>query len=230
MPSHRTAVTFSKTAFTSACFRAHGFTVPRSHTAVLFSQSRSRSQWPCLSSCGMLGYVTRPGTTDVPSPRLALGSSENDSKERDDSHRIRCLLNTQLLGHQDQTTPPCLLFFYSPLLSWLSPPPVGWWSIFSLLIRSLPLSCFLDYTGFQWANSTALQLSDWNTGLEHTTCQEGGRDGGGPLSVVLCYKMEGAMHPWPLALLHFPFLIHDSFLLFLCTFSILLYFISHKAK
>lgn len=51
-------------------------TVPLSACLVLHSQSPLWSQWPCLSSCGMLGHVTRPGTADGPSPAGTVAERE----------------------------------------------------------------------------------------------------------------------------------------------------------
>lgn len=193
----------------------HGLQYLYSHCLVLFSQSPLLSQqWPCLSSCGMLGHVTRPGTDDVPSPAGTVEEREMTAK-REAGYALS-LLNTSCPNNRITQLSLFLCFsccicrhlkcageavFLFPLILSLS-------SSLSLFLP-LPLSCFLDYAGFQCMNSTALKLPDLNTGLEHTTWQNRGGDRGEPLQTLLCCKMEAAQQPWPLPLLFcLPALIH----------------------
>ena len=189
-------------------------TVPLSPCLVLFSQSPLRSQWPCLSSCGMLGHVTRPGTADAPSPAGTEEQREWQQRERGETRYALLWTHATITAGSHNLS----LFFsflcfsccncrhllrageavFFPSFLWFSP--------------SLPLSlsCFLDYTGFQPMNNTALQAPGFKywAGTYHVAKQ--GRDRGELLQSLLCCKMEEALHLWPLPLfLYLPPLIHE---------------------
>ncbi len=85
-------------------------TVPLSPCLVLFSQSPLRSQWPCWSSCGMLGHVTRPGTADAPSPRWHSGKERMTAKREKRETRYALSLAQVALTAGSHSCPSFSLF------------------------------------------------------------------------------------------------------------------------